>query len=335
MCRHRRAAFTLVELLVVIAIIGILIMLLLPAINMAREAARRGNCLSNLRGLGQAAYNYSNAWKRLPPGMNGPLPPTTAITGQSSGQMIGCLTFLLEYMEAGALAKRLDEDYANGSTTVSLFDVEQVGDSIQRRSIGWAAAIDGNVNRIPGFLCSSDKASAAPAPFAFLGVSNQNDNQDPPLCDAVGIAISSGSTAALGRTNYLGNAGRCGTTTSPKWGPYMGPFTNRSKCDFGRSFADGATNTLLFGEAMGGNQGDTRKGYAWIGCGMMITNNGLLGTLNDPASLTHERQFSSQHPGIVNFCMGDTAGRSLSTSMDYMTFQFLGGLAEAGLAKEN
>lgn len=64
----RRCGFTLVELLVVIAIIGVLVALLLPAIQAAREAARRSQCTNNMRQLGIALQNYHSANKRFPPG---------------------------------------------------------------------------------------------------------------------------------------------------------------------------------------------------------------------------------------------------------------------------
>ena len=101
-----RRAFTLIELLVVIAIIGILVALLLPAVQAAREAARRRQCSNNLKQIGLACYNYQDTFCVFPPGYLASVPYNNADHDTTLGWGWGAL--ILPQLEQGPLHERID-----------------------------------------------------------------------------------------------------------------------------------------------------------------------------------------------------------------------------------
>lgn len=137
-----RRAFTLVELLVVIAIIGILIALLLPAVQAAREAARRSQCSNNLKQIGLALHNYHDTYKTLPPAWFRPIGvPGTGATIGSSEYCWGWCAAILPFMEQRAL----QESSQFGQITVH----QAAGDSAIRPSLQV---------KVSAFRCPSDTA---------------------------------------------------------------------------------------------------------------------------------------------------------------------------------
>jgi prepilin-type N-terminal cleavage/methylation domain-containing protein len=117
----RPRAFTLVELLVVIAIIGVLVALLLPAVQAAREAARRSQCSNNMRQLGLAFQNFHDTHLCLPPGKvtSASYPnPVHQKFSIPSGPEHGWAAFLLPYMEMGNLRDRYRLDVTWNATEI-------------------------------------------------------------------------------------------------------------------------------------------------------------------------------------------------------------------------
>jgi prepilin-type N-terminal cleavage/methylation domain-containing protein/prepilin-type processing-associated H-X9-DG protein len=103
---EKRPGFTLIELLVVIAIIAVLISLLLPAVQAAREAARRVKCVNNLMQLGIALQNYESSHEVLPPGV---VNPTGPILNTASGYHASWMLQILPYLEQKSVLRRYND----------------------------------------------------------------------------------------------------------------------------------------------------------------------------------------------------------------------------------
>jgi len=141
----------LVELLVVIAIIGILVGLLLPAVQAAREAARRMQCSNNLKQFGLAMHNYESAIRRFPASFYRAWPTSMGGTFGTPGWGWG--TMILPYLEQNALYNSLDVGTAR--LDVRIPAIKQLGQT-----------------RLPGFRCPSDSGEALNANRANFATSN-------------------------------------------------------------------------------------------------------------------------------------------------------------------
>jgi len=306
MLRGARNAFTLVELLVVIAIIVLLMALLLPAIQKVREAANRMMCASNLRQIAIAAHNYHGDFGCLPPGIYGP----TATIPASKAQYAGPLVPLLPYMELDNVAR-----------------IFQLHLGLNIGDVNWWTRTDcynAAHTKVKYFLCPSDVQDESVSQGMLLALYAENLNFFASIRNAPG-------DSSLGRTNYLGVAGadgKCdgffgqvpapnpfGLNPPPFFATYEGVLFNRSSVTLGQlTVLDGTSNTLMFGEGLGGTGiGARDTAYTWFGAGCLGTGLGLGRGNADPIAAGGAAwwRFSSRHPEVVQFCFGDCSTRGL------------------------
>ena len=241
--QKRFCGFTLVELLVVIAIIGVLVSLLLPAVQAAREAARRMQCSNNLKQIGLAIHNYESAHRYFPSGYisfatrNGNAPDWAALDAETwdGAPGWGWLALLLPFVEQNSLANQMD--------------MRQPIWSPQNRPLASA--------RIATFLCPS--SSGPEDPFEVQSSSGNT-------------LTRYGAAVVLGRSHYVANHGQescwgdCGSaaTTEVFTNIYTsttavvvvegdvsrvadGPFYRNSRVGF-RSITDGTGSTIFVSE---------------------------------------------------------------------------------------
>src|SRR6516225_947065 len=339
--RYRRSAFTLIELLVVIAIIGILIALLLPAVQKVREAANRMSCTNNLKQLGIAAHAFEDANSHLPPGMD--------------RLHTGCIVYLLPYLEQDQRFKEFywREDQAGISGPIHYY----FDDPYNRPRAGedppvyppgrTRYACEGNMKFL---LCPS-----APSPENITGGVLITVNYDMPMSAPPAgywtVQVRSGTASnqrghtflvsqpairPRGKSNDLGVAGEC-RSLNPIYRPYKGllgysdsiPGKNSNSLS---KVPDGTSNTMLFGEYAGGTVDPPNPppptpglmGASWA-CGFNYT---CFGTAS--AGGTNQWAFfSSKHTGnMFNCCFADGSVRPIQNSITFPVFLALGGYAD-------
>mgnify|MGYP001573866382 CR=1 FL=1 len=338
---RRRSGFTLIELLVVIAIIAILIALLVPAVQKVREAAARTQCQNNLKQLGVAAHNYHSVRGTLPPGYHGPDPnihyPLAGHLTAGNPKWIGVLVYLLPYVEQDNISKQMrtvnDQSY---------------------KGTWWQTNPDWTLahSQIPIFLCPSDPVQDGVTLTAGSAALTHSYDSGPPDGAEGAVLYYFGGYSALGKTNYTGVAGpgwNDGSLAAPaalgaNYRPYTGIFTNRSAVSFPK-ITDGSSNTLMFGEGLGGNHPGSRDfEWTWAGVGAMATFRGLCNGARNSATAINWAGFSSAHTGVVQFCFGDGSVRGLrhggssarnpatgasgTPNIDWWTFQAMCGMQD-------
>lgn len=301
-----RSGFTLVELLVVIAIIGILIALLLPAVQAAREAARRSQCTNNLKQLMLAFHTYHDVYKRFPPGMvkQG---NWFAINNCPEGQC-GTWTwgaFILPNIEQAPLYQLLNPTLLPSDLAIQ---PQQVFDTVRRP--------------LAVFRCPSDTGPPTNTARKVPRVGFYGDVDCVNGCVDVFLANYVGSN-----DSYDLNREYTGTNQFNGFIGYGQTGSNPPRCTPIGDVTDGSSNTIALGERA------WRRGARDLRAAVPIMANGDTGNhslqgqvyamacgrwpLNCTFTQECDRGFSSMHPGGANFAMVDGSVRFIAETVDH------------------
>jgi len=324
-----RKAFTLVELLVVIAIIGVMVGLLLPAVQAAREAARRMSCGNNMKQVGLGLHNYESAFKKFPyaTARTGSMTGGTARPGDFQVRNHKGWLMVLPFLEQQALYDMADMSLSTGAY------VRPGSGSLSGPRPGEPGNMNDVVVSTPveTFLCPSD-----PNPTNYATTTSAN------------YSISPGTTTLQGAfTNYDFSTARGSAEAQPRWS--VEPQATRRM--FGiddpsriRDLVDGTTNTVMVVETIRNVVNGVAQtwGYAkWVGHGVDL---GWPRGINDrmccgwdsppnarPQIASRLGEWStpgSLHPGGAQVTMGDASVRFISDSTDLLILQRLAIIAD-------
>ncbi|WP_425615059.1 DUF1559 domain-containing protein [Anatilimnocola sp. NA78] len=286
--RTRLRAFTLVELLVVIAIIGVLVALLLPAVQAAREAARRMSCTNKMKQIVLASHNFHDTYLKFPyatvdkqPGAAG----TSWYTGHIQ---------IMPFMEGDALARRWDPTKPRNNTD------DPDGDGITNASL--------TQMKIPIFSCPSMTPPSAPltenrSPTSYIFSAGTFDS----TLYAYGGAAEPEWDGAIIPLKDITSTNAINTQPTKM-----------------KDISDGTSNTFFLGETDFAPKGvpSTSYGglwqYGYIGYSMGTTFHPFNRHNN---TVTVYSAFRSQHPAGANFALTDGSVRFLAESVDNLVYQ--------------
>jgi prepilin-type N-terminal cleavage/methylation domain-containing protein len=279
----KRNAFTLVELLVVIAIIGLLIALLLPAVQAAREASRCTTCRNNLKQIGLGLHTFHDTYHRLPAGWEAytaagsQIPDPEGVPGWAWGAHI------LSGIEQAPLADQIQ-------LKVAIDDPQHAAPRIKKLEI---------------FRCSSDPK------IEDLFTLDAEDGSGPILDLARANYVGMFGTKELEDCEGLG----------PQQCTSDGPLYHNSKTNF-RDILDGLTSTILAGERSSRLGDSTWTGSVSGGEEAMARAMGVADHTPNHAS-SHLDDFGSHHAGGAQFVLGDGSVRFISENIALPVYQSL------------
>lgn len=308
-----RSGFTLVELLVVIAIIGMLVGLLLPAVQQAREAARRMQCSNNLKNISLAFLNYESLQQAFPPvrlGIDADIPPGMTGTVTCDKRYAGSGFLLVcPYLEQSSLYMALNEGkimpFQEDSTTS-----------------GWKtnAVVENIRTRPPVFKCPSSIAVDFVDSDTGMGSSNN-----------IGISSGTCSYAMCCGTHGIARLKQKDYTAIKHQN--TGIFRYRIKTAV-QEIRDGLSNTFFAGEVTGADTSGSFNCWAFTNvirsCMRTVENplntpiEGGLNHTGSPSNATYNGAFGSEHPSGGHFCYADGHVEFLSDGISYEAYQAMG-----------
>ena len=327
----RRCGFTLVELLVVIAIIGILVALLLPAIQAAREAARRTSCSNNLKNLGLAVLTHHDAMKRFPVSNGGPYTVESPVGVTQSGA--GWILNSLPQLEEQPLYDRFK---AGGA-----FEGQFILNFAHRPNLSKAGIISTkNGISCPELLQTQLQILACPSDSATEKLRTDQEelgnNWPVAVTNYKGVLDDTFLGQAFGPTEFHNDASvyPSGIYEEPPPSYTSGSIRdchNNLRCRgifFRQSFqrpvkiasvTDGTSKTLMIGEDLPEFNNHSASFYAngdWCSCNIPLNN--LINESPEAQNLEFwwlQQNFRSRHPGGAQFCLVDGSVRFVSESI--------------------